>query len=159
MGTVWGARRPMEVCLPIYEGMFLLDSARAAKDWEGTEALVTGVLTRYGAKLLIKDRWDERKLAYPVKKQRRGTYYLAYFDAPAAALGEIRRDLTLTDGVIRFLLLSWPADQPVPEKIEIKRMVPDDEFKMDGRRDDDVGDRRREEEPDQVAVAADVEGR
>lgn len=142
--------------MPIYEGMFLLDSARAAKDWEGTEALVTGVLSRYGARLLIKDRWDERKLAYAVKKQRRGMYYLAYFDAPASSVVEIRRDLLLTEGVLRFLILSWPVDVPVPEKIEIKRMVSDDEFRIGGR-DDEGGDRRGDF--DREAVSADVDDR
>lgn len=131
--------------MPIYEGMFLLDPARAAKDWAETEGLVTGVLGRYGAKILIKDRWDERKLAYPVKKQRRGTYLLAYFDAPSTAVSEVRRDLLLTDGVLRFLILAWPADQAVPEKIEMKRMVPDDEFRSGGR-DEEMGERRRDDE-------------
>lgn len=144
--------------MPIYEGMFLLDSARAAKDWEGTEALVTGVLTRYGAKLLIKDRWDERKLAFPVKRQRRGTYYLAYFEAPASSMGEIRRDLLLTDGVLRFMVLAWPEEVPVPEKIEVKRMVPDEEFRMGGR-DDDAGDRREGGDAESVREMDAVEAR
>ena len=139
--------------MPIYEGMFLLDTARAAKDWEGTEALVTGILERYGAKLILKDKWDERKLAYPVKKQRRGTYYLAYFEAPAATMGEVRRDLLLTEGVLRFLILAWPADQALPDKIEVKRMVPDDDLRMGGR-DDDAGDRRREEDGDAAPAEA-----
>lgn len=138
--------------MPTYEGMFLLDSARAAKDWEGTEALVTGVLQRYGARLLLKDKWDERKLAYPVKKQRRGMYYLAYFDAPSASLAQIRQDLLLTEGVLRFLILAWPEDVPVPEKIEIKRMVSDDEFRIGGRDDEGGGERRGEYEREPVAA-------
>lgn len=144
--------------MPTYEGMFLLDSARAAKDWPGTEALVTGVLERYGAKMIIKDRWDERKLAYPVKKQRRGTYYLAYFDAPAATMGEVRRDLLLTEGVIRFLILAWPEDQPVPDKIEVKRMVSDDDLKLGGR-DDDGGDRRVEIDVEPAGEPAESQAR
>jgi len=142
--------------LPIYEGMFLLDSGRAAKDWEATEALVVGVLERYGAKMLVKDRWDERKLAYAVKKQRRGTYYLAYFEAPGTSMADIRRDLLLTDGLLRFLILAWPPEQAVPEKIEIKRMVADDEFKFGGR-DDDQGDRRREEDAEPARAGRDGE--
>jgi len=144
--------------LAIYEGMFLLDSARVAKDWEGTEALVTNVLVRYGATIKIKDRWDERKLAYPVKKQRRGTYYLAYFDAPPAAIAEIRRDLQLTEGVLRFLILTWPSEVAVPEKIEIKRMVPDDDLKLGGR-DDEMGDRRRDDDVDAVSAISDLGAR
>ena len=115
--------------MAIYEGMFLLDSARAAKDWEGTRALVDGVMERYGGKPILADRWDERKLAYSIKRQKRGTYYLNYFDAPGDAVTQIRRDLTLTEGVIRFLILAWPDDAPLPEKIEIKRMMTDDDAK------------------------------
>jgi small subunit ribosomal protein S6 len=132
--------------------MFLLDSARAAKDWSGTESLVTNVLARYGAKMIIKDKWDERKLAYPIKNQRRGTYFLAYFEAPAGAIAEVRRDLLLTDGVVRFLILAWPAEQPVPEKIEVKRMVPDEELRP-GFRDGEGGGRRDEAYADVDAMS------
>lgn len=160
---------PREVDLPIYEGMFLLDSARVAKDWEGTEALVTNVLTRYGATIKIKDRWDERKLAYTIKRQKRGTYYLNYFDAPNDAVTQIRRDLTLTEGVLRFLILAWPDDAPLPDKIEVKRMMTDDDAKAGlfgnegrGRFGDrsDFGDRSSQEDvPEEFAQkAGDADG-
>jgi len=152
----------------IYEGMFLLDSGRAAKDWEGTKALVDGVLERYGAKPILRDRWDERKLAYTIKRQKRGTYYLNYFDASGDAVTQIRRDLTLTDGVLRLLILAWPDDAPLPEKIEVKRMMTDDDAKAGlfggegrGRFGDrsDFGDRAPEEVPEEFAAkVADVDG-
>jgi small subunit ribosomal protein S6 len=152
----------------IYEGMFLLDSGRAAKDWEGTRALVDAVLDRYGAKAILKDRWDERKLAYPIKRQKRGTYYLNYFDATGDAVTNIRRDLTLTEGVLRFLVLAWPDDAPLPDKIEVKRMMTDDDAKAGlfggegrGRFGDrsDFGDRVPEDMPEEfVAKAADIDG-
>jgi small subunit ribosomal protein S6 len=152
----------------IYEGMFLLDSGRAAKDWEGTKALVDGVLERYGAKPILHDRWDERKLAYTIKRQKRGTYYLNYFDASGDAVAQIRRDLTLTDGVLRLLILAWPDDAPLPEKVEVRRMMTDDDAKAGlfggegrGRFGDrsDFGDRAPEEAPEEFAAkAADVDG-
>jgi small subunit ribosomal protein S6 len=152
----------------IYEGMFLLDSGRAAKDWEGTRALVDNVLARYGAKHILNDRWDERKLAFSIKRQKRGTYYLSYFDAPGDAVSQIRRDLTLTDGVLRLLILAWPDDAPLPDKIEIKRMMTDDDAKAGlfanegrGRFGDrsDFGDRAPEEAPEEFAAkVADTDG-
>jgi small subunit ribosomal protein S6 len=153
----------------IYEGMFLLDSGRASKDWEGTKALVDNVLERYGAKSILKDRWDERKLAYSIKRQKRGTYYLAYFDAPGDAVTQIRRDLVLTEGVLRFMILAWPHDAALPDKIEIKRMMTDDDAKAGlfggegrGRFGDrsDFGDRSAEEVPEEFAAkaAAETEG-
>jgi small subunit ribosomal protein S6 len=152
----------------IYEGMFLLDSARAAKDWEGTKALVDGVLSRYGAKTILSDRWDERKLAYSIKRQKRGTYYLNYFEAEGDAVSQIRRDLTLTDGVLRLLVLAWPHDAALPDKVEVKRMMTDDDAKAGlfagegrGRFGDrsDFGDRNAEEVPEEFAAkVADVSG-
>ena len=148
--------------MAIYEGMFLLDSARAAKDWEGTKALVDNVLERYGAKPILRDRWDERKLAYTIKRQKRGTYYLTYFDAVGDAVTNIRRDLTLTEGVIRFLVLAWPEDAALPEKIEVKRMMTDDDARAGlfgsgegrGRFGDrsDFGDRAPEEITEEFAA-------
>jgi len=153
----------------MYEGLFILDSGRASKDWEGTKALVDDVLTRYGAKPFLKDRWDERKLCYTIKRQKRGTYYLAYFEASGDAVTNIRRDLVLTEGVLRLLILAWPDDAPLPEKIEVKRMMTDDDAKAGlfggegrGRFGDrsDFGDRVPEEVSEEFAAkAADVDGR
>ncbi len=149
--------------MAIYEGMFVLDSGRAAKDWEGAKALVDGVLERYGAKPILRDRWDERKLAYAIKRQKRGTYYLAYFEAPGDAVTQIRRDLVLTEGVLRFLVLAWPDDAALPEKIEVKRMMTDDDAKAGlfggegrGRFGDrsDFGDRTPEEAPEEFTQKA-----
>lgn len=153
--------------MAIYEGMFLLDSGRAAKDWEATKALVDNVLQRYGAKPVLADRWDERKLAYPIKRQKRGTYYLNYFDATGDAVTNIRRDLTLTEGVLRFLVLAWPDDAALPDKVEVKRMMTDDDAKAGlfggegrGRFGDrsDFGDRAPEEVPEEFAGKADSDG-
>lgn len=154
--------------MAIYEGMFLLDSGRAAKDWEGTRALVDGVLSRYGAKTILADRWDERKLAYSIKRQKRGMYYLNYFEASGDAVSQIRRDLTLTDGVLRLLVLAWPHDAALPEKIEVRRMMTDDDAKAGlfaaegrGRFGDrsDFGDRGAEDVPEEFAAkVADTTG-
>jgi len=153
----------------IYEGLFILDSARASKDWEGAKALVDDVLARYGAKPVLADRWDERKLCYTIKRQKRGTYYLSYFEATGDAVTNIRRDLVLTEGVLRLLILAWPDDAPLPEKIEVKRMMTDDDAKAGlfagegrGRFGDksDFGDRGPEEVSDDFAAkAADGDGR
>ena len=97
-----------------YEGMFLLDNAQAVKDWDATVGVVTGILERYGAQLALNGKWDERKLAYPIKKQKRGTYYLAYFEAPTDSIAKMREDLLLREEVLRFLILAMPEDVAPP---------------------------------------------
>jgi len=131
--------------LRTYEGMFLLDSAQAVKDWEATVGVVTGILERYGAQLALNGKWDERKLAYPVKKQKRGTYYLAYFNAPTDSIQKMRDDLLLREEVLRFLILAMPEDTPIPDSLERKPAIEDDE---DDRRGGGGRGRRRDDRSD-----------
>ncbi len=62
----------------IYEAMFLMEPVLAS-DWPAAEAEVSRLMERADAKLLgIKD-WGERKLAYPIGRQKRGLYALSFF--------------------------------------------------------------------------------
>jgi len=89
----------------VYEAMFLVDSGLAAS-WDDLARQLGGILTRHGAEVIGLTRWDERKLAYPVGKQKRGTYALAFFTlANGAAVAEIERDCQLSEQILRTLVL------------------------------------------------------
>ena len=93
----------------VYEAMFLVDPAVAAM-WDDLTKQISGILTRHSAEILGITRWDERKLAYTVQRQKRGTYVLAFFTVAAAgALAEIERDCQLTEQILRVLIVR--ADQ------------------------------------------------
>ena len=122
--------------MPTYEAMFLLDSALASKDFEATEGLVLNLIDRYGGKVAISGLWDERKLAYAINKQRRGTYYLAYFEGEGNCSQMIRDDVRITEGIHRCLILKMPEDVEVPEAIEVPRapLDPGDDRRREKRR-------------------------
>ena len=103
--------------MKLYEGMFLLDSGRAGKDWDGARSEVETILTKHGSEVVRAGRWDERKLAYEIKGHRRATYMLVYFEAPSDAIDKIRRECTLNDLVIRNLILLRRPDYPIPEEL------------------------------------------
>ncbi len=63
----------------LYEGMFLVDSALATADWDGTLAMIENILKRADAEVVAIRKWGERKLAYDIERKQRGTYILAYF--------------------------------------------------------------------------------
>jgi small subunit ribosomal protein S6 len=86
-----------------YEGMFLLPGS-AGTDVEAAIKLVRGIIERHEGKVLVIKKWDERKLAYELVKQKRGLFILAYFNAPGSALVAISRDVELSDQVLRVLL-------------------------------------------------------
>jgi small subunit ribosomal protein S6 len=89
----------------LYEVMFLIDSAEAAKDWDGIIELVTKMLNKIDAQILSLKKWDERPLAYSIKRCSRGTYILAYFKADGLRITELERDVLLSERVMRALIL------------------------------------------------------
>lgn len=88
-----------------YEGMFILDSSKAAAGWEAAEGQVHEILTKHSAEIVASRLWDERRLAYPVEGHRKGTYLLTFFRADATQLKEITADCRLNDLILRELIL------------------------------------------------------
>ena len=100
----------------LYEGMFLVDSAMAAADWNGTLAIIETVLKRADAEVVVMRKWDERKLAYDIDHKTRGTYILCYFKADTQRIAGIEKDIQLSEKVMRVLILT--TEGRPPEMIE-----------------------------------------
>ena len=94
------------VTMKLYEGLFLVDSVEAAADWQGTIDSIEIVLTRAGAEVVSSKKWDERKLAYEVKKKSRGTYILVYFNCDPLKITGIERDVQLSETILRVMILT-----------------------------------------------------
>jgi len=60
----------------LYEAMFLIDSADAGSDWDGVIAAITKTLERAEVDIVSITKWDDRRLAYEIKRKARGTYIL-----------------------------------------------------------------------------------
>jgi small subunit ribosomal protein S6 len=99
-----------------YEAMFLLDNAAAVADFDGTAAVVDQILQKYGAEIVQKEKWDERKLAYEIRGHKRATYYLVYFRAGADAVPKIRADAALSDKIIRHLVVA--LEEPIADHVK-----------------------------------------
>jgi len=89
----------------VYEGLFIFDSDLYAKGVDEVSSQVTSVVEQLGGEVLLSRMWDERKLAYPIKGQRRGTYWLAYFRIDPSAIKDLTRQFQLSDSILRFLIL------------------------------------------------------
>jgi ribosomal protein S6 len=89
----------------VYEAMFLVDSGDAAS-WGDMTKHLANIFDRSGAEIIGITRWDERKLAFTVKKRKRGTYVLAFFLLKTGSvLVEIERDCSLSEKVLRSIIL------------------------------------------------------
>jgi small subunit ribosomal protein S6 len=103
------------VAKKLYEGMFLIDTALAAADWDGTVGMVRRMLEKNEAEVVSLKKWDERRLAYDIEGKSRGTYILTYFRCDGNKLTEIERDAQLSEKVMRILILK--ADKLTPEEM------------------------------------------
>ncbi len=93
------------MALNVYEGMFILDSGRFARDPEGISAQLNKLVGEAGGEILVSRLWEERRLAYPIKGQRKGVYWLMYFRLDSLKLVELNRQFELFDANIRNLLI------------------------------------------------------
>ena len=63
----------------IYEGLFILNSNRYARDPESVAGKLQALIEKQEGTIVVSRLWEERRLAYPISGQRKGTYWLMYF--------------------------------------------------------------------------------
>jgi small subunit ribosomal protein S6 len=114
--------------------MFLIDSAYAASDWDGVIGSITRILERVEAEIVSIQKWDERKLAYPVDGKTRGTYILCYFRVDGPKIQEIEKAVQLSEQIMRVLILN--AERMTQEDMEKDTPAAKAEKEKDKRRDD-----------------------
>ncbi|MCC6573889.1 MAG: 30S ribosomal protein S6 [Planctomycetes bacterium] len=90
----------------LYEGLFLVESNFANKDEAGAIALAKGVLEKHGANVVRCEKWAEQKLAYEIRKNKRGAYILAAFTVDPLKVSEIELECRLTERILRYLLVN-----------------------------------------------------
>jgi small subunit ribosomal protein S6 len=92
----------------VYEGLFILDSNRFARDHEAVSREAENLVESVGGEILVSRLWEERRLAYPIKGQRKGAYWLMYFRCPTLRLTELTRQLEINEVVLRHLFVRLP---------------------------------------------------
>ncbi len=93
----------------VYEGMFILDSNRYARDAGGVANQISTLITKCGGEIAVSRLWEERRLAYPIKGQRKGTYWLTYFKLDPSQVSALTRETQLNDNILRCLFVKIDA--------------------------------------------------
>ena len=89
----------------VYEGMFILDANRYGRDPEAVSGQIAKIIEEAGGEILTSRLWEERRLAYPIKGQRRGVYWLTYFRVNGERVTELERQSQLSESILRVLFL------------------------------------------------------
>ena len=99
-----------------FETMLLLSPELSAESREALIAGLTGVIEREGGVVAEVDNWGMRDLAYPVRKQMRGCYTRLEYQAPAALVAELERNIRISDGIFKFVTVRLADDTAAGEE-------------------------------------------
>ena len=122
----------------LYEAMFLVDAAKAGSDLPGVIRHVAELLGTADARIERIEKWSERRLSYPVKHVDKGVYILTYFHTDPERIQPLRRQVALSEEVLRVLIT----------RPEVMSEVQGDLFDAEGRAvADEPAEAEEEKEP------------
>ncbi|MCX7839043.1 MAG: 30S ribosomal protein S6 [Anaerolineae bacterium] len=98
----------------LYELMYI---ARPTLDEQALAALndkVGKFVLNVNGKVLKREDWGKRRLAYPIAKQTEGFYAVLHIELPPTAVRDLERNLKLAEDVLRHLIVKVDA-HPAPD--------------------------------------------
>ncbi len=94
-----------------YEGMFLLDSSGANGAIDESITALEGAITKHGGEIVLSRKWGERRLIYEINRHKKAHYQLLFFKFDPQKIVTLRRELDLSENVIRHLFLAHRDDR------------------------------------------------
>ncbi len=86
-----------------YETVFILNPVLSDEQVAETVKKFEDFLIKNGAKMVSKENWGLKKLAYAIQHKKSGFYHLFEFAAPGEAIGPYEQELKREERVMRFL--------------------------------------------------------
>lgn len=88
-----------------YEIMFIVKAELDEKTVKDTEKAMEKILTDMKSKIVNSKDMGQRKLAYPIKKQVRGYYFVLNVEASKDAVKEFDRKAKIDENILRHLII------------------------------------------------------
>ena len=109
------------------------------------QARVNDAVERERGKLVKVETWGRRKLAYPLKKHRRGVYVYLRYVGSGGLVAEVERNLKLQDAVVKYMTVQTADDvdlealQIDPEETKLGKLEPPPEEEKEESREKQLG--------------------
>ena len=88
-----------------YEILYILDTKLDDAEKDALIERFKGVVETAGGSVEGVDKWGVKKLAYEINFKNEGYYVLMNFSADANTPDELERQMRITDGVMRFIVI------------------------------------------------------
>lgn len=95
--------------MALYEHIYLARQDISAQQVETLTAQFKTVIESLGGKVEKNEYWGVKSLAYRIRKNRKAHFSLLNLDAPAAAVTEMERQMTINEDIIRFMTVRVEA--------------------------------------------------
>ncbi len=86
-----------------YETVFLISPKLTEEETEGLIHQMEEVVSKKNGKLINKEEWGKRRLAYPIQKFDEAVYVLFHYEGKSEIPDELERRFKQSDTVIRYL--------------------------------------------------------
>jgi len=103
-----------------YEGLFILKPNLSEEERGKLSAAVVEVVTKNGGKVDGKEEMGTRELAYPIKKEKRGCYFLVYFSAEPDSIATMERVYKINESILRTVIFIHEPEPLKKERVEAK---------------------------------------
>ena len=89
----------------IYESLYIVRPNLDEDAVDRTVAQVDEYIKSLGGNVISSEKKGRRRLAYAVDKMRDGYYVLTIFTAKSESISQIKRMMTLSEDIIRYLVV------------------------------------------------------
>jgi len=86
-----------------YETVFILNPVLSEDQIKETVKKFEDFLISKGAKMISKENWGLKKLAYPIQHKKSGFYHLFEYTAPGEAINDLEVEFKRDERIMRFL--------------------------------------------------------
>ncbi|MBN1385249.1 MAG: 30S ribosomal protein S6 [Elusimicrobia bacterium] len=105
--------------MPNYETVFILKPNLSSEKVDTVLTKTKGIITSNEGTIILSDSWGKRRLAYPVKKYKEGSYYLFHFSCDGKIVAELENFFRTSDSVIKYITIK--LDKSLKKKTESKK--------------------------------------
>ncbi len=89
----------------IYENIVILNASLPDEDLEAASKKIKDLITSFEGEILKVDIWGRKKIAYEIKKQKKGFYLLLIFKAPSSAIKKLEDYYKVYDPIMKHMIL------------------------------------------------------
>jgi small subunit ribosomal protein S6 len=91
--------------MPLYESTFIARQDISNADVDKIADAMEAVVKDGGGKVVKREYWGLRSLSYRINKSRKGHYLMLGIDAPADAVKELDRKMSIHEDIIRRMTI------------------------------------------------------